>query len=1097
MYLHALNLINDLVFIHDSEYKIVFANNAYLRLCGKKLEEVAGRPYYKILPLQEAPFKGCLKELDSDDDYENSETVIFDNHSYLSRALKFKLPDIAAPVFIHVLEKIIFSPQILTILNHIPQKIFIKDLNLKYLFCNKYYADDLKLASPELIVGKDDMDFHTKEIAKKYRFDDLRIIKERRSQTFEEPYVLDGKTSIVRTFKTPFCDHNGHVIGIFGIFEDVTEQVSHRQTMLQLHTLLDTIPDLVWLKDKEGVFLVCNPVFERFVGAKEEVIIGKTDYDFVDKELADLFREKDKLAMSSDKPNINEEWVTFADDGHKSLLETIKTPMYDDKHDLIGVLGIARDITERYENQEHIKRLNRIYATLSQCNMDIVHSTNADELFEKICKNAVELGDMSMAWIGIIDKETKMVHPVASHGDENRYLKGIEISVDKNSLSGVGPTGISIREDHPVWCQDFMNDPSTKPWHEKGERMGWKSSASLPIRKGGEVIGAFTLYSKIKNGFDPMSQKLIEEIAMDVSFAMENFEREAKRKESENRLKKTEKLLEDMSQVAHIGGWDFDPQTGAGEWTAEVARIHDMDPDDPTSKEMGLSVYDDVHLKKIQDAIDKAVKYGISYDLELKMTTLKGNEKWVRVIGTPVIKKEKVVRIRGSMQDITIQKTAQERIQWLAHFDALTELPNRALFNDRVQHSIKIAQRMNNPLSVLSLDLDNFKNINDTLGHDIGDLLLVEVSSRIKSVMREEDTLSRQGGDEFIMLLPGTDADGAAHVAEKITEVISRPYRIKHQELYITPSIGIAMYPIDGEDFQTLFQSADAAMYHAKHDGRNCYRFFTSEIQSRAARNLELENGLRHALERNEFELHYQPQIQLGTNRLVGAEALIRWRHPKLGMISPAEFVPIAENGGQIIAIGEWVLRTALRQLKEWIENGIEPFVMAINISAIQFRHPKLVSSVLDILQEFGLPPESIELELTEGVAMENPLKAIDIMNEFHQNKIRMAIDDFGTGYSSMSYLKKFSVHKLKIDRSFIQEITHNLDDRMIVKTIINMAHNLNMKTIAEGVETKDQLELLRQSRCDEIQGYYFSKPLPSKEFEAFVGSRVKIKKNE
>jgi diguanylate cyclase (GGDEF)-like protein len=617
--------------------------------------------------------------------------------------------------------------------------------------------------------------------------------------------------------------------------------------------------------------------------------------------------------------------------------------------------------------------------------------------------------------------------------------------------------------------------------------MGLQSSASIPFYQNGKVIGAFTLYSTTLNAFDALGQKLIAEMTREISFAMDNFDRKAKQQEAQNRLIKTEKLLEDMSAMAHVGAWEFDVKTGEGDWTAEVSRIHDMDPNDLTSLEIGLSVYHGEWLQKIKNAIDLAVMDHTPYDLELQMRTLKGNDKWIRTIGTPAIENGEVIRIRGSMQDVTAQKTAQDQAKWLAHFDALTGLPNRLLLNDRAQHAISIADRKNTSVAVMLLDLDHFKNINDTLGHSVGDTLLVEIASRMRSITRYGDTLSRQGGDEFVILLPDADVDGAIHFAEKVTHIISQVYQIEDHDLTVTPSIGIAMYPMDGKDFQTLFQAADVAMYRAKDDGRNCYRFYTSELQISAARNLQIESALRQAIENDELEVYYQPQIDAMTEKLVGSEALLRWNHPALGMISPAEFIPIAESSGQIIAIGEWVLRTALEQLKTWIDAGMEPFLMAINLSAVQFRHPKLLSLILSVLQESGVSSEYLELELTESITMQDPMNAIAIMNELHSHGIRMSIDDFGTGYSSLSYLKKFSVYKLKIDQSFICDIGENIDDRNIVKTIISMAHNLNMITIAEGVETRDQLEFLQQNGCNEIQGYYFSKPIPASEFEAFV----------
>jgi diguanylate cyclase (GGDEF)-like protein len=441
-------------------------------------------------------------------------------------------------------------------------------------------------------------------------------------------------------------------------------------------------------------------------------------------------------------------------------------------------------------------------------------------------------------------------------------------------------------------------------------------------------------------------------------------------------------------------------------------------------------------------------------------------------------------------EDITERKRNEERIEHLAHFDQLTGLPNRTLLNDRLKYALNQAQRGGEQLAVMILDLDHFKAINDTLGHTIGDQLLMELAKRLKTALRKEDTVSRQGGDEFFLILPGNNENGAANVAAKLIEAVSRPCQIGQHELIATPSIGIAIYPHDGKDVETLSKNADTAMFRAKQDGRNNFRFFTPEMQVHPARTLQLSIALRHALSGNQLMLHYQPQVSMQDGHVVGAEALLRWQHPELGMISPAEFIPVAENNGQIIQIGEWVLRTAARQLKDWLDRGLPPMVMAVNLSAVQFRQPDLPELVASILDEIGLAHEYLELELTEAVAMDKPQEAVIVMEKLHANGIRMSIDDFGTGYSSLSYLKRFQVYKLKIDQSFVRDVTGNPEDKAIVTAIINLASSLGMRTIAEGVETADQLAFLRLQGCNEVQGYYFSKPLPAELFAAYAQKR-------
>jgi len=485
-------------------------------------------------------------------------------------------------------------------------------------------------------------------------------------------------------------------------------------------------------------------------------------------------------------------------------------------------------------------------------------------------------------------------------------------------------------------------------------------------------------------------------------------------------------------------------------------------------------------------ALHKKVMNGENALLEFEIQGLKGAHRWLETHATPLRDASGVVTtLLGITRDVTERKLNEKRIHHLANYDSLTDLPNRTYLDNSFKQILSLTRRNEENLSIMLLDLDHFKNINDTLGHYIGDKLLIESAIRLQSILREEDTIARLGGDEFIILLPNINVKNIDNIAQKLLEILSAPFEIDNHELNISASIGISLYPHDGEDFETLYKNADTAMYRAKHEGRNGYCFFTDEMQRNSIRNLELGNALRHALQYDQLTLHYQPQICAKEGKIIGAEALLRWYHPEFGNVSPAEFIPILEENGLILPIGEWVLRTAIGQAKMWIEAGFEPIIMAVNLSSVQFRHLDLPNTISSILDEIGLPPQYLEIELTESMAMDDPQKAIKIMNNLHDRGIRMSIDDFGTGYSSLNYLKKFKIYKLKIDQSFVRDICVDDDDKAIVSTIISMAKRLGLKTIAEGVETIEQLNYLQQEGCDEIQGYFYSKPLLAAEFEA------------
>jgi diguanylate cyclase (GGDEF)-like protein/PAS domain S-box-containing protein len=434
------------------------------------------------------------------------------------------------------------------------------------------------------------------------------------------------------------------------------------------------------------------------------------------------------------------------------------------------------------------------------------------------------------------------------------------------------------------------------------------------------------------------------------------------------------------------------------------------------------------------------------------------------------------------VQDLTERKQMENTIRQMAYYDSLTGLPNRNLLNDRLAVALANASRSNQKVAILFLDLDHFKTINDSLGHDAGDHLLQQVSLRIKKTLRKQDTIARMGGDEFIILIPGlTDTDHTARLAEKILDAVTPVFKIGDNELYIGCSIGISIFPDDGMEIKTLLKNSDLAMYRAKEKGRNTFQLYTPAMNFKAMERLAVEKNLRKALDREEFELYYQPKINLKSGQIAGMEALIRWDSPELGMVMPNQFIPIAEEIRLIIQMGHWVLITACRQAKMWQEAGLPQIPMSVNLSVVQFTHPNLVSEIRKILKQTNIPPHLLELEVTESVLMQDTTLAVSILKKLSELGIKISIDDFGTGFSSLNYLKNLPLDYLKIDQTFIKDFNLRTN-YAITKAIVTLAQSLDMKTIAEGVETEEQRKFLMELNCDEAQGYLFSKPIPKEE---------------
>ena len=558
-------------------------------------------------------------------------------------------------------------------------------------------------------------------------------------------------------------------------------------------------------------------------------------------------------------------------------------------------------------------------------------------------------------------------------------------------------------------------------------------------------------------------------------------------------------------RIARLGSWEWDLVRDKLNLSKEVYRIFNTDPGEfDTSYRTFLNSF--LPLDRVSGSAlgaDPSKKYQ-QFRLDHQIVLPDGNERYVTTEAEVIFNHEhRAVRMVGTFQDVTDRKHAEEKIRFLAYYDSLTNMPNRILFMERVEHALN--DRHGKKVALLFIDLDRFKNINDTLGHGVGDKLLQIVANRLKKAVRKTDMVSRNcsdedaemiarlGGDEFTVLLEYlSSAPDASKVARRILEELSNPFEIEGSEVFITASIGISVWPDDCQDAGTLIKNADMAMYHAKEIGRNNFQYFNDSMNIAALQRLLLETNLRKALSRGEFFLHYQPKISLPDRRIYGVEALARWESPELGRVSPGTFIPLAEETNLITAIDDWVLEEACQQLKEWESAGLPNIKMAVNISGRDLdQHDRLIEKTRQLISRFGILPHNLEYEITEGVLMNNAEKAIETFKVLRDLGISLSIDDFGTGYSSLSYLIRFPVNTIKIDQSFVREVTSDAGAAAIVKAIITLAQNLNMDVIAEGVETREQMEFLYALGCTEMQGYYLGFPVPA---EAIT--RLLIKQN-
>ena len=577
-----------------------------------------------------------------------------------------------------------------------------------------------------------------------------------------------------------------------------------------------------------------------------------------------------------------------------------------------------------------------------------------------------------------------------------------------------------------------------------------------------------------------------------------------------NELRTSQNRLNDAQRIAGIGSWEVEPASGTVGLSDECRRLLGFNKEESVENlHQAFRYLDRSVVKQILEKYQEAVDDGTAFNSEFQMRhPSEQRELTLRVQAVSQIDKNQKRNIIGTLQDVTEIFNAQKQIHNLAYYDVVTGLPNRVHLNEKLSYALALAKRSGRKFALLFLDLDHFKQVNDTLGHDAGDELLQQTADRLKEAVREYDsvvrpvsfqknnenalpsnhTVARLGGDEFIVLITNIENEqDAAVVAKRISTTIVEPYKIAGTEANISTTIGISVYPDDGRDSETLIKHADIAMYHAKESGRNSMQFYSREIHDASLQRFSLEKKLKLAIEAEELQLAYQPKMCLATGRIVGVEALVRWTDDELGVVSPAEFIVLAEETGLILPLGRWVMLEACKQMKEWVLAGLDLQSIAINCSAVQFMRSNMTELVSEVLSLSGLEPNLLEIELTESLLLQDTEEGIRILNELKARGIQVSIDDFGTGFSSLSYLKKLPVDKLKIDHSFVRDLAVDSGDEAIVSAIITLSHKLSLDVVAEGVETEEQCRVLSEMKCDQIQGYLVSKPLSADDFRNWI----------
>jgi len=857
---------------------------------------------------------------------------------------------------------------------------------------------------------------------------------------FEARRARNGRTFDVEVSYSPLHSAEGEHIGEISIARDITSRLTAERALRSsearsrlLAAVVEQSAEAIVIKDLDNIILSWNAGAERMYGWSQAEAVGRNITLLVRPASsgADVARRIARLRRGESGA-----WraVSQRRDGTKINVDVNVSPLYDENGRHIGEITMVRDITERERAESALRATQARNRELA-----LIVDQSYDAIITKDTANRI------LTW---------------NRGAERIFGWSAGEVLGRNFLALMKP---EADEAELLAAIDRIGERKAETWE------------TIRTTKGGQPLHVEVTVSPL---FDDDGQHLGEiSINRDVS----------QRVQAEDALRDHRLFLEQAQEVGGIGSWAMSLADGRLTWSDETARIFGIEPGTFDGREE--TFYARIHpedTERVRAANAQALTTRAPFTNEFRILRPDGTQRWIYEHAAIICDDEgRPLRVVGVAQDITERRAAQERIEFLATRDPLTELPNRLLLRDRITHGMATAARNGTQLALLFIDLDRFKTINDSLGHRVGDELLKQVAERLARCVRKEDTLARLGGDEFVVLLQGlTDSQAASQVARKVLKLLARPYLIEGHQLSTSCSIGISLYPSDGIDAQALMKNADAAMYHAKERGRGNYQYFSADLHSRVVERLTIETALRRALERDEFELHFQPQVRMVDSQVVGMEALLRWNHPEHGLLAPGRFIRIAEESGLIVPLGEWALDAACAQMRAWLDAGMQPPRLAVNVSVGQLSR-SFVRSVGRVLQSHRIAGTQLELEMTESLLMQQVDENVKLLRRLGDLGVQVALDDFGTGYSSLAYLKKFPIDALKIDRTFVRDIVDDPDDSAITAAVVSIGHHMQLRVVAEGVETAEQLSILQSMGCDEYQGYLFSRPLAA---DAFAG---------